>query len=192
MTSDTIRNERPASGRFVVRIDPNLHASLRENARAAGTSLNHHCARKLAAPRAPLDPTAGAVVRRAASVLGDSLLGVVAFGSWARGDESSTSDLDVLLITDDGVAISRSLYRQWDAGPELDWDGHEVSPHFARLPPESEPVSGLWAEVAMDGLILFERGLVVSRHLARVRRRMLEGEISFRVVDGQPYWVRES
>lgn len=189
--SDTTRDARPASGRFVVRIDPALHASLRQAARTAGTSLNHHCVRKLASPRAPLDSTAAAVVGRATTILKDSLLGVVAFGSWARRDESSTSDMDVLLITGDNVAISRSLYRQWDAGPDLDWDGHEVSPHFASLPSENERVSGLWAEVAVDGLILFERALLVSRRLASIRRRMLDGKISLRVAGGQRYWVHE-
>lgn len=128
---------------------------------------------------------------RAARVLGDSLLGVVAFGSWARGEETASSDLDILLVADRAVPISRALYRSWDGGPDLSWADHEVAPHFVHLPPNAAAVSGLWAEVATDGLILFERDLTVSRHLAGVRRRILRGEISARVADGQRYWVHE-
>lgn len=194
MTHDTALREPTASGesrpsgRFVLRIDPDLHALLREAARAAGTSLNDYCSRKLAAPIGPMDPGAVAVVERASSVLGRSLLGVVAFGSWARGEAAASSDLDVLLIADDRVPIVRALYRSWDDGPALRWDGHEVTPHFVHFPSKTI-VSGLWAEVAMDGLVLFERELVVSRQLASVRRRILRGEISFRVAGGQRYWV---
>lgn len=182
--------ERPLpSGRFNLRIEPELHMSLRGAARSAGTSLNDYCARKLASPGAALDPAAAAVVKRAARVLGDSLLGVVAFGSWARGEETASSDLDVLLVADRAVPVSRVLYRSWDAGSDISWDGHEVTPHFVHLPPKAAAVSGLWAEVATDGLVLFERALVVSRHLAGVRRRILGGEISARVAGGQRYWV---
>lgn len=188
---DTNRNRSLPSGRFNLRIEPELHASLREAARDAGTSLNDFCAHKLASPGGLLGPAAGAVVDRAGSILGDSLMGVVAFGSWARGDETATSDLDVLLVVGEKVPIARGLYRRWDDGPALQWDGHEVAPHFVHLPSESEGVSGLWAELALDGLVLFERELAVSRYLADVRRRILRGELSFRVAGGQSYWVRE-
>lgn len=184
-------NRSLPSGRFNLRIRPELHASLRAAARAAGTSLNDFCARKLASPGGPMDQAVGAVVDRAGSILGESLTGVVAFGSWARGDEAASSDLDVLVVVGEGVPIARGLYRRWDDGPALHWDGHEVTPHFVSRPSRSEEVSGLWAEVALDGLVLFERELAVSRYLADVRRRILRGELSFRVADGQSYWVRE-
>lgn len=187
MSDDTTR----PSGRFVLRIDPDLHASLREAAGAAGVSLNRYCASRLASPEASRDPAAVAVVQRAISVHGDSLLGVVVFGSWARGEEAANSDLDVLLVVGEGVPITRRLYRSWDVGPALQWDGHEVTPHFVHLPSGSERISGLWAEVALDGLVLFERELAVSRYLAHVRRRILHGELSYRVAGGQSYWVRE-
>lgn len=188
---DTRKERSLPSGRFNLRIEPELHLSLRDAARSAGTSLNDYCARRLASPGAALDRRAAAVVQRAAGVLGDSLPGVVAFGSWARGEETASSDLDVLLVTDRELPISRALYRSWDAGPDLRWNAHEVTPHFVHLPPRAAAVSGLWAEVATDGLVLFERNLVVSRHLAGVRRRILRGEISVRVAGGQRYWVHE-
>ena len=189
--SDTSRAASLPSGRFNLRIEPELHAALRAAAHSANTSLNDYCARRLASPGATLDPAPAAVVRRAARVLGDALLGVIAFGSWARGEETVSSDLDVLLVADQVVPISRALYRSWDAGPDLSWKGHEVTPHFVHLPLSAAAVSGLWAEVATDGLIVFERQLTMSRHLANVRRRILRGELSPRFADGQRYWVHE-
>lgn len=191
MKSDTTRRQRPPSGRFIVRVDPELHASLRDAARAAGTSLNRHCVRKLSAPPPTLDEEAVAMVRRARGILEDSLLGIVAFGSWMRGDESPSSDLDVLLVADDGLAITRDLYRRWEADPPLSWHGHPVSPHFAHMRSGCDPVSGFWAEVALDGLVVFDPEWVVSRYLVTLRRRISDGEIERRVAGGRAYWVRE-
>ena len=191
MHDDTIPDARPASGRFVLRIDPTLHASLRRLARAENMSLNRYCANTLATPRAVLDPAAVAVLGRAASILGDALLGVVVFGSWARGESVAGSDLDILLIAGNRIAITRDLYRRWDALPPLQWDGRRVEPHFCNLPPPDAEVSGLWAEVSIDGAVLFDLRLAVSRRLARNRRRILQGRISARVAHGQPYWVRD-
>lgn len=194
MSDDTIRDlrQRPPSGRFVVRIDPGLHAALRARARSEDISLNRYCARVLGSPGSELPPPASEAVGRAFSILGEALLGVVAFGSWARGEPARESDLDILLIAGDQVSISRSLYRQWDDGPALEWDGHAVEPHFVHMPADGATPSGLWAEVAMDGLVIFERRLEVSRTLAGVRRRILEDRVSRRVVHGNSYWIGES
>lgn len=178
------------SGRFILRIDPRLHSALREAARDAETSLNEYCARKLASPGAWLDSEASGIVERAASILGKSLVGVVAFGSWVRGEHDATSDFDVLLIADDDLPISRNLYRRWDDAPALFWKGLGVEPHFAHPLPAGEVPSGLWAEIATEGVVLFERGFRVSRRLAEVRRRIADGDIVRRSVQGQPYWLR--
>lgn len=130
-------------------------------------------------------------MRRARGILGDSLLGIVAFGSWTRGDESPSSDLDILLVADDGVPISRDLYREWDAEPPLSWHGRPGSPHFAHMRSGCDPVSGFWAEVALDGLVVFDPEWVVSRYLVTLRRRISDGEIERRVAGGRAYWVRE-
>lgn len=190
MPSDTTLKPRVPSGRFVLRIDPGLHGHLREAARSAGASLNEYCVRRLASPGVWLDEEASEIVERAASILGESLVGLVAFGSWVRGEHDSTSDFDVLLIAADDMPISRDLYRRWDDDPRLTWQGLEVEPHFVHLLPEGEVPSGLWGEVATDGVILFERGLEVSTRLARVRRRIADGDIVRRSADGQAYWVR--
>ena len=182
---------RPASGRFLVRIDPGLHAALRTQAASRGISLNRHCAHRLGSPDRELPAPGIMTVRRAFEEFGESLLGVVAFGSWARGHPSWESDLDVLLVVDEEVAVSRSLYRRWDDRPALQWDGHRVEPHFVHLPDEGETPSGLWPEVAVDGLVLYERRLLVSRALAAVRHLIVADRISQRLAHGNPYWVRE-
>ncbi len=178
----------PPSGRFVLRIAPGLHAALREAARREGLSLNDYCARKLALPAASLPGPAAEVVQRASARFGTALRGIVVFGSWARDELADGSDLDLLVIVDDEVSIVRDLYRAWDGEP-LSWEGRRVEAHFVHLPGPGEPLTGLWAEAALDGVVLFEHDLTVSKRLAEVRRRIVAGELARRRVHGQPYWV---
>jgi hypothetical protein len=155
-----------------------------------GASLNDYCARKLAAPIGSLAGWQGATeaVLRAASLVGDALVGVVGFGSWARAEMSEASDVDLLVVVDDGVALTRDLYRRWDEAP-LSWDGHPVEPHFVHLPRVGGRVAGLWGEVAVEGVVLFTRSLELPLSLARVRQDISAGRIVRRVAHGQPYWV---
>ena len=177
------------SGRFVLRIDRKLHAALRESAKHAGLSLNEFCARKLASPTASLPDPLMEAVRRAAEVTGQALVGVVAFGSWARDQAGPTSDLDLLVPIEREAPITRDIYHRWDAFPALRWERHRIEPHFAHLPEPGSRTSGLWAEVAVDGIVLFERGLSVSRYLVEVRREIAAGRIVRREAHGQPYWI---
>ena len=176
----------------MLRIDPALHLSLRRMADEAGLSLNRYCAHRLALPDPGLHWAAAEAVRRAEAMLADSLAGVVVFGSWTRGEDSPESDVDLLVVVDERTLISRDLYRRWDAGPTLEWEGRRVEPHFVHVPPPEEAASGLWAEVALDGLVLYERRLALSRRLAETRRRIVAGALSRRFVHGQPYWVRRT
>jgi len=187
-TIDTVPEPVPPSGRFVLRIDPTLHAELRKAAQEAGVSLNEHCARKLALPaRGGFEPSAEATAK-AAALIGDALMGVVAFGSWARGELSESSDIDLLVVVDETVKIGRGLYRAWDERPVL-WNGHTVEPHFVYLPKAGAPLSGTWAEVAVEGIVLYDRELMVSQALVEVRRKIASGQIVRRRLHGQSYWV---
>ena len=47
----------------------------------------------------------------------------------------------------------------------------------------------MWAEAATDGLVLYERGLLVSERFAGIRRLVAAGQISRRLIHAQPYWV---
>jgi len=189
-TKPTRRVRATASGRFVLRISPGLHAALRRAATEAGLSLNDYCARKLAAPLGNLAALRGGpeTVERAARLFGDRLVGVAAFGSWARGEPAKGSDVDVLIVLDGRVALARELYRTWDEAP-VSWGGRAVEPHFVHLPEPAEGVAGIWAEVALDGLVLFEQGLRLSTRLVQVRREIAAGRIVRRFAHGQPYWT---
>jgi len=180
-----------ASGRFVLRLDPQLHGLLRDDAKAAGVSLNDWCSRTLAAPGAAgLDAAAG-VVQAIRSRLGGDLLGVVVYGSFARGELATGSDVDVLVVLAEGMPITRALYRQWD-GVLPAWNGREIDLHFVHLPEPIAPVSGSWAEAAICGIVLFENELRVSRRLIGIREHIAAGGLTRRMSQGQPYWIHEA
>ncbi|MCY3846476.1 MAG: toxin-antitoxin system HicB family antitoxin [Acidobacteria bacterium] len=185
-----ISDHRPTkSGRFLLRLPPPVHAMLEAAAHDAGLSLNEYCVRRLAAggSGAVVDDAAAEVVTRAATVAGSALIAVVLHGSLAREEATAASDADILVVVEPRVALRRGLYRTWDAHP-LRWRDRRVDAHFVH-PPGNDAPSGLWAEAALDGVVLFERGRQVSTHLARVRRAMADGRLVRRVVHGQPYWT---
>lgn len=178
----------------MLRIEPTLHATLREAASRAELSLNEYCARKLAGGGLGSSGPGWRVVERASAVADGRLVGVIVYGSWARGDATSRSDVDVLVVVEDCLPVTRELYRRWDEEP-VSWEdpGHEegkrVEPHFVHLPPPGEIPSGTWAEVALDGIVLFDRGLTVSRRLVELRTTIMEGDLVRHEAHGQPYWV---
>ena len=116
-------------------------------------------------------------MRHAATTIGGELVGVVGDGSRARGEAGEDSDVDALLALAPDSSPTRRLYRDWDRAT-LIWDGHRVEPHVARLPAPDDPITGLRGEVAIDGIVLFEHGPLVSRYLASVRRRIATGELT--------------
>lgn len=165
---------------------PSLHATLGEAARTAGLSLNEYCIRRLATA-GPCHDDAVELISRAVTAAREGLVAIVLHGSWARGDATAESDVDVLIVVDSSVRLSRALYRVWDAEP-VSWDGRPVDAHFVPTP-DDDALSGLWAEVAINGRVLFDRDGRVPAHLVRVRRAIAEGRIIRRVVHGQPYWA---
>lgn len=184
------REHRPASGRFVLRIDPDLHATLRRSAQRLGVSLNDLCAERVGVPATHGGGPGAAVVARAASLFGDTLCGVAAYGSWARDDLAPDSDVDVLVVVDRHVAITRDLYRGWDLEP-MRWDGRAVDAHFAHQVTTSSGVPGMWMDVAIDGVVLYDRDLELSRRLVELRARVASGHVVRHYVHGHPYWVQE-
>ena len=179
-----------ASGKFVLRLDPQLHGLLREDARAAGVSLNDWCSRTLAAPGAAALDAAYGVVQALRSGLRGDLVGVIVYGSFARGELATRSDIDVLVVLAKGTPITRALYRQWE-GVLPAWNGREIDLHFVQLPEPVAPVSGSWAEAAICGIVLFEKDLCVSRRLIGIREHIAAGGLTRRISQGQPYWIHE-
>lgn len=183
------RRVSTGSGRFVLRLPPPLHGALQAAARACGLSLNEYCVRRLATAGSGLaaNEHAVAIVARATALAGNALVAVVVYGSWTRGEATPASDVDVLVVVEPRIAVTRALYRAWDE-QTVAWHGRPVDPHFVHLP-TGRAVTGLWGEVAIDGVVLFERDWRLSAYLARVRRAIAEGRLVRRLVHGQPYWT---
>jgi hypothetical protein len=186
MSGTTDASSTP-SGRFVLRLPPGLHEALRAEAAQAGLSLNEYCVRVLSAPGP--DPTgpAAAVAARAAEAFGSDLVGVILYGSWARGEATAASDVDVLVVLEPTRAITRALYRDWDevAMAHL---GHPIEVHFVALP-EQDHAGGVWLEAALDGVVVRDSDARVARLLGTLRRAMATGAVTLRHAHGQPYWT---
>ena len=165
-----------------------MHAALREAASAGGISLNDYCIQRLSAPGPdPAVAVFSPVVELALESVGPALVGVAVFGSWARGDAVTGSDIDLLVVVEPDFALTRGSYAPWDDRP-FEIAGRPVEPHIVRLPRSRTPMSGVWAEVAIDGIVLVDTGLRLSSYLADVRRAIAAGRLTRRVVHGQPFW----
>jgi predicted nucleotidyltransferase len=181
---------RPGSGRFLLRVPGSLHARLQEAARGGGLSLNEYCSRRLSVPGPDvlIEEGARSVVDRARTVFADRLIGMLAYGSYVRGDAGPASDVDLLMILDRSVPLTRGLYCNWDATP-LTWLGRPVDPHFVHLPAGGRSAPGAWCEAALTGVVLIERDGAVTRCLAAVRGDIASGRLVRRTAHGQPYWT---
>jgi hypothetical protein len=113
---------------------------------------------------------------------------VLVYGSYARGDATAASDVDLLVVVDPAVPLTRALYRAWDEAP-VDWQGRHVDPHFLHLPAGGRAAPGAWCEAAIDGIVLHERDGAVTRHLAAIRGEIAAGRLVRRSAHGQPYWT---
>lgn len=201
---DTMLIMEEPSGKFVIRMSGALHGRLKQEAMRSGQSLNQLCVARLQASGKPfacpgeapayagLFPTDSMdkIIRR----WHGNLVGLILFGSAARGDATEDSDIDLLLVMKPDARIARELYRLWDEfcreyGAGQDWD--RISPHFVSLPVSVQEAGGLWYEVALDGIALWDRDRQVSRFLRSVREAMGQGRIRRRMLHGSPYWIKE-
>ena len=180
---------KAASGRFVLRLPSELHARARKVAAARGQSLNEYCAAVLQAAVSGPQERAPAWMEALRADLGRSLVGVVLFGSTARGTQREGSDVDLLIVLEPGVPITRELYRRWDSAVAR--SGAET-PHFVSLPASVEAAGGIWYEAAMDGIVLHDPRHRLARLLSEIRRAAAAGIIRREVAHGHPYWVRGS
>lgn len=175
--------------RVLLRLPQELHASLVKSAAAAGISFNALCVKRLAEPARPDDGSAArtSVVARATAEFGDRLLGIVALGSWVRNEAAAGSDIDVLVILDSAIPLTRDVYRTWDRSP-LAVEGRVVDAHFAHLPAKGSASGAVWCEAAVDGVLWYDRDGRLSARLAEVRRAIADGRVARAFVHGQPYW----
>lgn len=171
----------------MLRVPATLHQRLRREAAQRKVSLNRLCVSLLDA--ATSSPQTGGgrseLVDTAATLFGDDLVGIVLFGSVARGDEHDGSDVDVLFVLRATRAINRALYLIWDEAPGAD----RISPHFVHLPRAGAAPTSLWIEVAIDGIVLHDPGAVIARRLSALRRALAAGVVRSATAHGQRYWI---
>ena len=183
----------PHSGRFVLRIPPELHGALKAAAAGAGVSLNSYCRSILtAAVRGGGDGgmITAALLAALTGEFGEALVGLVVFGSRVRNEHTAMSDIDLLIAVGESVAVSRELYTRWDTAVDaVDAGAGVVSPHFAHLPSDDAALGSLWLEAALHGVVVLDPTGVVARTVARVRDRIAAGEVQRRAAYGHPYWV---
>ena len=174
---------------MLLRLPAHLHRHLAKAAADRGLSFNEFCVRRLRNPSS-VDDTLGVralVMDRARAEFGDRLVGVVLIGSWARGDAGAGSDVDVLVVMDSTLLLTRDRYRSWDRAP-LSWEGRPVDAHFTHVPGAGTVPSGVWCEAALDGIVWYDRDGTVGRRLGEIRRAIADGRLVRGVVHGQPYW----
>ena len=190
-TAPQRRPSGPGPARFLLRLPATLHRVLSERARADGVSLNEYCVRRLRAAEPPLGfpIDVAALVDRVREVVADEqIVGLIVHGSMARGDASTSSDIDVLIVVDRDVALTRELYRRWDAGHTAPSE-RSLDAHFVHLPQSTERAGSVWCEAAIEGVVVTDPRGRVWRALLEVRRAISEGKLVRRQAHGQPYWT---
>ncbi len=183
------RRRTPPVARVLLRLPADLHRLLAKAAEAAGLSFNEFCVRRLRTPAQPQQMSAArtAVVHRGQAAFGERLVGVLALGSWARGEAAATSDIDVLMVIDRDTPLTRDLYRTWDLHPLAVAD-RVVDAHFAHPSPTGTTPGAVWCEAAVDGLLWYDRDGQIEQRLAEIRRAIAERRVVRSFAHGQPYW----
>jgi predicted nucleotidyltransferase len=173
------------SGKFVLRLTPQLHQRLKSEAEEHCMSLNAWVLHRLTH-----SPVSNELLwNRIQNIYSNSVLALVQFGSTVRGEARESSDIDLLIVLEPEITIDRKLYRIWDEGIAPDFD-LPYSPQFSHLASPESP-SSLWLEVALEGEILFAKNATVQSMLSRIRERIASGEFVRKMSYGQPYWVHE-
>lgn len=178
-----------ASGRFVLRIPPETHQRLQNQARLSGISLNQLCNQLIDRSMGSIDQSEHApILREIQKLWKESLLGVVLVGSQVRGDHTRTSDIDLLIVFSSGTTIARHLYSEWDT--KISKKTSSYSPQFVSLPKNPSDSGGLWFEVALEGEVLWEKNSITSDFLRSLRAIISSGKAQRRMSHGHPYWEK--
>lgn len=121
------------------------------------------------------------------------LISIVLFGSVARRDARSTSDVDVLLVAE-GQPRSQAERRQpfldaWESArvprglPPVEWN------LIVKTPDEATYRSPLYLDMVEDAILILDRGHFFQNVLAGMRARMRElGSRRVHLPDGSWYW----
>lgn len=127
------------------------------------------------------------------SRLGERVVSIALYGSFARGEERPESDIDLLMVLDGyewgGIAPSGEALRLTQRLLELRGVYHTIQP----LPLTREQARHhrpLYLDMVEDAIILYDRELFLTGVLGAVRERLRSlGAERRRLPDGSWYWV---
>lgn len=113
------------------------------------------------------------IVAHYRSLLGERLVGLVLYGSRARGDAREDSDLDLFLLAE-GLADD-----PWERAPLLLFPRHaprDPAVALRALTPQeyARDLSPLDLDIAIDGRVLYDRDGYAASRIALIRQRVAE------------------
>ncbi len=128
-------------------------------------------------------------VEKLREALGDKLIGVVLYGSYARKEAREESDIDLLVI-------ARELpERRYDRSILLQRivRGIKDAPPFSLLgktPEEFERYfPSLYLDIGLDGVVLFDRDEYTAKKMKRIKEIIKEtGLVRERLKNGSMFW----
>jgi len=132
-----------------------------------------------------------------------TLLSVILFGSIARGKWTKSSDLDLFIIFSDDHPDKRKLnetlvnliidFHEWKVRNKLkdDTSVHSIQATVMRLK-DLNAFRTLFYDIAMDGIIIFDKDQTGQKFIERIGRRMKEKHlIRIYVGDRDFFWKHE-
>ena len=123
------------------------------------------------------------------TALGETLIGVVLYGSHARGEARKGSDVDLLVIARGlpGRWLARSIYIH---KPLKDIPNAPDFSVIGKSPEEFERhFPSLYLDIGLDGIVLFDRDSYTARKLERIREIIKQtGLIRRRLSRGNMFW----
>jgi len=131
----------------------------------------------------------------------ERIVGVLLFGSIARGDWNRASDIDLLVIVQDWnkpvwergreLLILRNQLRQTEEYRKAIAEGYTpIIQHYPLDLAEAQQFHRVYIDASIDGLILFEKDQFLTSLLKNVRNKLME-KGARRVVNpnGVFYWI---
>jgi predicted nucleotidyltransferase len=172
--------------RILLRLPSALHKRAKARASETGESLNSVFVQAIenGLSNGQLETLTPSIIKYANSQFGEAFLGLLLYGSRARGDAYESSDTDLLLVVNGSVRITRELYHSWDA---ILQDG--ISLNIAALPATAREAGSLWFECALDAKIVFDPTGILRRRLDEIKEMIVSGAVVRRTTHGQGYWI---